>query len=125
VPVGALRDQPPPVRDPMAKSVHTWIKSNRLMLPEGWGKHTCQIAPLPGKPSFNITLNVRVTPLKRGSANESGALHVRRQQVDVNRGDIIEKALRKKVAKLVNTKTDKRILLLERQHMNLLPQMIL
>lgn len=124
VPVGTLRNQPPPERKAMAKSVHDWIESNRLTLPLGRGKHTCQVTGPPGKPSFNITLNVRVTPLKRGSADEPGVLYVRRQQVDANLGRVIEKALRRKLPKLVNTKADKRILLLERQHMDLLPEMM-
>jgi hypothetical protein len=116
VPAGALQKQPPAARNAMVQSVQAWIKSNRLTLPEGRGTHTCPITGIPGNPSFDITLNVRVTPLKRGSADEPGALHVRRQQVDVNLGQVIEKALKKKVPKLVNTKADKRILLLERQH---------
>jgi hypothetical protein len=125
VPVGALRKQPQAVRDAMVQSVHAWIKANRLTLPEGRGKHTCPISGTLGSPSFEITLNIRVTPLKRGSADEPGSLHVRRQQMDVNLGQVIEKALRKKVPKLVNTKADRRILLLERQHMNLLPEMMM
>jgi hypothetical protein len=125
VPVGALRKQPPAARAAIVQSVHAWIKANRLTLPEGRGVHTCAIEGIPSKPSFDITLNVRVTPLKRGTADEPGVVHVRRQQMDLNLGDVVEKALRKKVPKLVNTKADKRILLLERQHMNLPPEMML
>jgi hypothetical protein len=42
-----------------------------------------------------------------------------------NLGTVIEKALTRKLPKLVNTTADKRILLLERQHMNLEPESIL
>jgi len=73
----------------------------------------------------NITLTIKVTPLRRGSSAEPGAMHVRRQQVDNNLGDVVEKALKKKLPKLVNTPADERILLLERQHMNLLPESML
>ena len=125
VPVGALRKQPPAVRDAIVRAVQDWIRLNRLTLPEGRGKYQCQVAGVAGNPSFEIPLNVRVTPLKRGNADEPGALHVRRQQTDVNLGDVMEKALRKKLPKLANTKADRRILLLERQHMNLLPEMML
>jgi hypothetical protein len=45
--------------------------------------------------------------------------------MDVNLGDVVEKSLRKKLPKLVNTKSNRRILLLERQHMNLPPEMML
>jgi hypothetical protein len=44
---------------------------------------TCVITGVPGKPPFDITLNVKVTPLKREDADEAGAIHLRRQQVDV------------------------------------------
>ncbi len=125
VPVGTLRKQPPAVRDAIVQAVKDWIRANRLSLPEGRGKYPCQVAGVSGNAPFEILLNVRVTPLKRGTADEPGALHARRQQMDVNLGDVIEKALGKKLPKLVNTKADKRILLLERQHMNLLPEMML
>lgn len=125
VPVGALRKQPAAARDAFVKSVHAWIKSNRLASPLGKGVRACAITGVPGKPPFEISLNIKVTPLKRGDADEPGAIHVRRQQIDVNLGDVVEKALKKKVPKLVNTKADKHILLLERQHMNLLPEMML
>lgn len=125
VPVGALRNKPQPARQAIAKSVHEWVRSNRLILAEGMAEHVCPVTGISGEPSFDITLTVRVTSLKRGSAAEYGALHVRRQQVDVNLGQVIEKALTKKIPKLVNTNADKRILLLERQHMNLLPKSML
>jgi len=60
-----------------------------------------------------------------GPAAETGILHVRRQQVEDSLDKVIEKALRKKLSKLVNTKAVNRILLLERQHMNLDPQRML
>ena len=125
VPVGALRKQAQVARDAIVRAVREWIRVNRLTLPEGRGKYLCQVASFPGNPSLEIPLNVRVTPLKRGTIDEPGALHVRRQQMDLSLGDVVEKALRKKLPKLANTKADRRILLLERQHMNLLSEMIL
>ncbi len=83
------------------------------------------ITGIPGKPPFNIWLNLRVDPLQTGRSAEAGCLHVRRQQVEDNLDAVIEKALRKKLPKLVNTTADKRILLLERQHMNLYPDRML
>ena len=125
VPVGTLRKQTPVARDAIVRAVHEWIRVNRLTLPDGRGKYQCKVANVPGNRSFEISLNVRVTPLKRGPADEPGVLHVRRQQMDVNLGDVVERSLRKKLPKLANTKSDRRILLLERQHMNLLPEMML
>ena len=125
VPVGVLRKQPAVARDALVESVHAWIRSNRVFLPFGEGIHACPIAGVGGKPPFEIPLSVKVTPIKRGGGDAPGIIHVRRQQVDANLGEVVEKALKKKVPKLVNTKADIRILLLERQHMNLLPGMIL
>lgn len=125
VPVGTLRNQPKMARGGIVQSVHSWIRSNRLNLADGTARHPCSITGIPGGPPVNITLNVRVTPLLRGSSAEPGIVHVRRQQVDDTLGQVIEKALRKKLPKLVNTAADKHILLLERQHMNLLPLNIL
>ncbi|MCC7155838.1 MAG: hypothetical protein IT161_14780 [Bryobacterales bacterium] len=121
VPVGTLQNQLPAARAAIVQSVHDWIKANRLTLPEGSSQQPCAVNGTPAK----ITLTVRVTPLRRGDKAEPGALHIRRQQIDNNLGDVIEKALRKKLPKLVNTPSDKRILLLERQHMNLLPESML
>jgi hypothetical protein len=121
VPVGTLRNQPQVARDSIVQSVHAWIKSNRLALPEGTSQYLCSITGVPGRPPFDMELNIRVLSLPCGP----GILYVRRQQVDNNLGQVIQKALDKKLPKLVNTWTDKRILLLERQHMNLSPQSIL
>jgi hypothetical protein len=49
-----------------------------------------------------------MVPLCRSSAPEAGILHVRRQKVDSNLGDDVEKALKKKLPKLVNTPADNR-----------------
>ncbi len=125
VPVGILRNQPPTARAAIVQSVHDWLKTNRLTLPEGNSQHPCPSSGASGKPPDEITLTVRVTPLRRGDKAERGALHVRRQQIDNNLGKVVDKALKKKLPKLVNTPTDKRILLLERQHMNLLPESML
>ena len=126
VPVGTLQDQPKKAaRDAIAQSVHGWIRSNRLALRDGTSQHHCAITGIPGGAHFDITLTVRVDPLEHGPAAEPGILHVRRQQVENNLGEVIERALRKKLPKLVNTPADKRILLLERQHMNLHPRNML
>ena len=125
VPVGTLRNQPQKSRDAIVKSVHRWIKSKRLILPDGMSEHLCSITGAPGELPFEIKLSLDVVPLRSGSVAERGSLHVRRQEVGSSLGDVIEKALKKKLPKLVNTAADKRILLLERQHMNLTPQRML
>jgi hypothetical protein len=82
VPVGTLQNQRKRAsRDAIVQSVHVWIKSNRLALPDGISQHPCPIAGIPGRPPFEITLNIKAVPLGRASAVHPGVLHVRRQQV--------------------------------------------
>jgi hypothetical protein len=126
VPVGTLQNQPKKVaRDAIARSVHGWIRSNRLALRDGTSQHRCAITGIPGRPPFDIPLTLRVDPLQHHPDAERGILHVGRQQVGSNFGEVIEKALEKKLPKLVKTSADKRILLLERQQWILHPQDIL
>ena len=126
VPVGSLRNQPQKnERDAIARSIQDWIRSNRLALCDGMSEHQCTITGIPGRGPSDITLTVRVDDLQDGPVAEPGILHVRRQKVEDNLGEVIERALRKKLPKLVNTAADKRILLLERQHGNLSPKDIL
>jgi hypothetical protein len=121
VPVGTLLGQRNrATRDALVKAVHSWLKVNRTFLPDGFSEHRCAITEIPDKQTPAITLYIRVVPLP-GSAK----LHVRRQQTEDNLDQVIEKALKKKLPKLVHTNADRRILLLERQHMNLYPDRML
>lgn len=117
VPIGAVRNQPRQDRDAIVQSVHRWIKSNRLSFPDGESKHQCLVI----SPHYELILTVTSAPLESGPDSASGSLTVRRQQVDSNLSFVVEKALRDKLPKLVSARADKRILLLERQHMNLDP----
>lgn len=118
VPVGTL--QKGMQWDSLVRSVHEWLKANILSLPAGSSDHCCTITGT-GKQPFDTTLTVRVIESQRSQ----GKLLVRRQQVKNDLGDVIDKALRGKVPKLVNTVANERILLLEREHMNLLPKCII
>jgi hypothetical protein len=121
IPVGTLRGQrKKAVRDTIVEAVHCWIKTNRLSIPDGFSEHRCASVGMSAKGALDITLYIRVVPLPG-----SGKLHVRRQQIDDNLDDVIDKALKKKLPKLVQTNADRRILLLERQHMNLYPSRML
>ncbi|HYL99882.1 MAG TPA: hypothetical protein VEZ90_13080 [Blastocatellia bacterium] len=125
VPVGTLRDQIEQSRVAIVQFVHDWIRSNRLTLPDGISRHPCSVSAGPGERSLDITLSLKVTPLQGGPVAERGCLHVRRQEVRGSLGQVIERALKKKLPKQLNTVADKRILLLERQHMNLAPRRML
>ena len=120
IPVGILRGQREQESN-VVNSVHAWLRANRLCLPEGFSEHRYTIDGIPEDPAFEIKLTTKVSPLPASP----GSLHVRRQQIDNNLGDVVEKALRKKVPKLVKTAADKHILLLERQHWNLPQESIL
>lgn len=96
------------------KAVHEWIRASRLTLPDGNSEHQCAVTGMPGKADFEITLTIRAKPLPKHAA-----LHVRRQQVGNDFADVVRKALTTKLPKLTSQKADKRVLILERQHMNL------
>ena len=119
VPVGTLRHQRKK-EEAIVGAVHEWLKENRLSLPDGETNHHCPIYGILGKPALDITLCIKVVALPG-----PGKLHIRRQQVDDNFSEVVERALMNKLPKLAKTVADKRILLLERQHMNLLPSRML
>ena len=119
--VGTLHGQhKPAARNAIVTAGHTWVRGNRLSLPLGYSAHSCLVRSIPGAATREVMLCTKVVPL-RGA----GKLNVRRQQIENNLGAVVEKALNKKLAKLAKTTAQKRILLLERQHMNLYPEQIL
>jgi hypothetical protein len=121
VPVGTLRGQHKQAsREAIVKGVHHWLKDNRLLLPNGDSESRCTIQGRPGMPNIEMILTVRVILLPG-----PGKLQVRRQQTTNDLGDVIDKALRTKLPKLARTHADRRVLLLEREHMNLHPKAIL
>ena len=118
VPVGTLHLQKPRAREAIVNAVRDWLRINRLTLPKGNSWHPCRVTA-PGKPDVDITLTLKVVDLPG-----EGKLNVRRQQVGGSFTGVIEKMLTKKLPKLVETIASKRVLLLERRHMNLLPESI-
>jgi hypothetical protein len=102
------------------RAVHEWIKNNRLTLPDGEKKCPCAVIGVQGTADFEITLTVKVQPMPK-----NGSLHVRRQQVKNDFSEVIRTVMEKKVTKLAAQPADKRVLILERQHMNLVPKQIM
>jgi hypothetical protein len=118
VPVGTLHGYPKLAsREIIVKAVHEWIRTSRLTLPDGNSAHQCGVTGMPGKADFEITLTIKVKPLPKHDA-----LHVRRQQVGNDFADVVRKALTTKLPKLTKQMADIRVLILERQHMNLVPE---
>ena len=117
VPVGILkgmhkRDE----RICLADAVHEWLRQNRSALREGTSEKAFHVT-MPRGRVIEMTLYIRVT-----SVPGNGALTVRRQQMEDNLHNVVERALAKKLPKLVETVADRHLLILERQHMNLIPE---
>jgi hypothetical protein len=104
VPAGAL--QKGSSWDAVVNIVHAWLKANITTFPDGLSRPVCPISGV--KKAGNLTLQVKVVR----SPGTAGRLLIRRYG-DRRLDEVIEKALRDKLPKLVRTKADKRILLLE------------
>jgi hypothetical protein len=119
VPVGILNGQKADARQAIVNGIAAWLKANISSLPEDWSKRVSRI-DLPGKSPLDVMLNIEVLPTPNYSS-----FRVWRQQVSIDLDKVVEKALRNKLPKLAKTTADQRILMLERQHMNLLPKQII
>jgi hypothetical protein len=115
VPVGILDGQKPAKRNVIVKSIHSWIAKNRLNLREGEHKYPCDV---PGWPP--VTLIVK----RNKFSLPQGIVSVRRQQVANDLDKVIDKALRRKLPKLVKTKADRHVLFLERDQFTFNPDLI-
>jgi hypothetical protein len=110
----------PSARAGIIQAVHDWIKNNRFSIADGQNDYQCTVTGIPGTAGFEITLTVNAQELPG-----NGALHVRRQQVKNDFSEVIRAVMERKVTKLVAQPADKHVLILERQHMNLVPRQIL
>jgi hypothetical protein len=115
VPVGILDGQKPAKRDVIVESIHSWIANNRVNLREGTCRYLCDV---PGMPPVALTVKRNTFAPPRP---HPGSMLVRRQQVTNDLDKVIEKALRKKLPKLVNTKADRHVLFLERDQFTFPP----
>lgn len=122
VPVGILDRLKATAREILAAAVKDWLQANRLSLPDGESKHRCPVPGMPDDPTCEITLTVIVKRLGKGAA---GTIQIGRQQMKNDFSEVMEKALRKRVPKLVATSANKRVLIFERDHFNFFPEQIL
>jgi hypothetical protein len=118
IPAGAMDGQKPAKRQKIVESVRSWIATNRLQLREGQHRYECEV---PGEPT--ITLTVKFKPW-RNANSPPGILVVGRQQIVNDLDKVVEKALRRKLPKLVNTRAARHILLLEREDFTFHPELI-
>jgi hypothetical protein len=110
VPAGAL--QKGSSWDAVINIVHAWLKVNITSFPEGISRHICPVMGV--QKASDLCLQVRVV----FSPGDAGVLLIRRYG-DIRLGEVVEKALRAKLPKLVRTEASKRILLLERDQFTL------
>ena len=118
VPVGVFDGRRPAQRNVIIESIHSWIRSNRLHMREGVHRYLCDV---PGMDPLTLTVDrTKFGHLQPGP----GSVLLRRQQVTNDLDKVIEKALRKKLGKLVSTKADRHVLFLERDQFTFLPDLI-
>jgi hypothetical protein len=118
IPAGTMDGQKPAMRNLIVQSVRAWISANRLQLREGMHQYKCDV---PGRPKIELTVKFARW---RVAKPKPGKLIVGRQQVRNDLDKVVERALRRKLPKLVNTKADRRILLLERDQFTFHPELI-
>jgi hypothetical protein len=110
IPVAALSKVPKGVRwESVGEQVLLWLKANHLGLPEGYMPATIPIS-VGNNQTFNFSIGTDVMSLP----GLPGFCLISRDKVPENLGDNVEKALRTKIPKLINTPAHKRILLFER-----------
>jgi hypothetical protein len=100
-------------REPAVAALHSWLKANIASLPVGRSRRDCPFTVAENRNSV-LRLKIRLQPLHR----PDGSLMIRRYG-DLRIGEVVEKALNAKLPKLAGTEADKRILLLERNQMQL------
>lgn len=118
VPVGILDGLKTAQRSLIVESIHSWVATNRLNLREGKHRYQCDIH---GSSAITLTVDRVKLGLRRSNP---GSVLIRRQQVVNDLDQVIEKALRKKLPKLIDTKADRHVLLLERDQFTFFPDLI-
>jgi hypothetical protein len=96
--------------DFIGEEVLSCLVERRQSLSEGTSRHPCTVGRGSKKGPFTITLQVSVTSMP----GTPGACRIMRYDAPKNLGDVVERALRMKLPKLVATPANRRILLLER-----------
>lgn len=118
VPVGIVDHKSPAAREKIVNSIHSWIAKNRLKLCDGEQDYSCEIAGME-------SVNLRVKRTALGNERpKPGRLLIGRQQMKNDLDQVVEKALRTKLPKLVNTQADRHLLFLERDRFNFFPELI-
>jgi hypothetical protein len=108
IPVGALvgvKD-----RDRAGEALLAWMKTNHASIPLGESEQTIAIGD-------SILLKVKFR--NNDSESQTGYCWLGRVDKPDTLNEIVEKAIQRKVPKLARTNADKRILLLQREHISM------
>jgi hypothetical protein len=116
IPVGILDGRKPAKRNVILESIHSWIGNNRQQLREGVHTYVCNV---PGMSPVTLTVRRHM----HGHPSP-GSLLIRRQQIANDLDKVIEKALQRKLPKLVKTAADLHVLLLERDQFTFQPDLM-
>jgi hypothetical protein len=93
-----------------------WLKANHHLAPkEGESRHIVRVAASSKLGPLSLEIKLQTTHLP----NHPGMTVISRGPMPKNLGEIVEKALTDKLPKLVKTVADKRVLLIEREHISL------
>jgi hypothetical protein len=113
IPVGAL----PKGYDwkEVGEEVLAWLKANHASAPEGVSKHVVMVGASSKKELLPLTVSLRVECLP----GMDGYCLLSRDSVPKTLSEVVTKALKNKLPKLVRTEAKRRILLLEREHISL------
>lgn len=118
VPVGIVHGRQSAQQDVIVDSIRSWIANNRLNLREGKHEYQCDVLGMQ-----SVTLTVERNNLDP-PGTKSGSVLVRRQQMKNDLKEVIEKALQKKLPKLVHIRADRHVLFLERDQFTFHPDLI-
>jgi hypothetical protein len=115
LPRGVLDGLKPNEQDRMVNAVHEWLRANIRSLPSGETLQTCHIAATDATPARDVALQADV----RSDATHAGSPPLIRRYGQVGIAETVERALNAKLPKLLRTKVDERVLMLERSQMKL------
>jgi hypothetical protein len=102
--------------DEVGADLLAWLKTNHHLAPkEGESQHTVQVGSSSKLGPLSLDIKLQTVHLP----SHPGTTVISRGPMPKNLGENIEEALRRKLPKLVETVADKRVLLIEREHISL------
>jgi hypothetical protein len=94
----------------VGEEVRAWLAGHGPSLPLGLSRQVCVVGSSSKKGPFPLSLQIQVSKLP----GEPGECRIARYGVPGDLGNVVERALRMKLPKLVRTRADKHLFLIER-----------